>query len=713
MKYLHLLISVLLCTVAAALPGQGTVAYIPFDGAAQTGPWGKDLQIKEDPTGKLRIGDVLAADGFTPCQSIVPNLGITRSAFWVKAKLVNATTNGNPVMLVDYPEIDELDIYVVSNGRITQALHGGGARPLDHKEQNSPSFAYQLDVPYGGMVDIYIRAKSTKQLQVPIFLQNTRQSTVQKLNRNFFMGGYIAIMLVMVLYNFFITISIRERSYYLYILYLVAVCLTQVSFTGYGSFYFWPDQLWINHHASTTLTVLTMVFACEFMQLFISVDKYIRSFRTVKYVIYTVAISGAVICFFGLEQEGYQVIQATSTVMALYVLYVSIFIALKGHRPAKYFLAAWAVFVTGIIVFVAKDWGLLPYNDLTKYMMTIGSSVEVVLLSFGLADRINVLRREKDRSQADALRSAREKEQLIEEQNAVLEQRVRERTHALQESNDHLKLTQSQLVSAEKMASLGQLTAGIAHEINNPINFISSSIPPLKRDLNDLREVLDAYRKAGREQPSMAAAHALEERIGIEDTIREVEDILGAMEHGTVRTSEIVRGLRTFSRLDEDDMKEADINECLRSTVVVLGPQFRDGIRVEYDLHEMPPVECYPGKLNQLFMNLLNNAAHAVKKHHGNNGGIVRIATRLRAGEVEVTIADNGVGMDEAVKARLFEPFFTTKGVGEGTGLGLSIAQGIIEKHHGRIRVESQPGIGTTFIISFPAAMARELAKSA
>jgi len=394
-------------------------------------------------------------------------------------------------------------------------------------------------------------------------------------------------------------------------------------------------------------------------------------------------------------------------------LYVAIFIALKRHRPAKYFLAAWAVFVTGIIVFVAKDWGLLPYNDLTKYMMTIGSSIEVVLLSFGLADRINELRREKDRSQADALRTAREKEQFIREQNTVLEQRVMERTHALQESNDHLKLTQGQLVSAEKMASLGQLTAGIAHEINNPINFISSSIPPLKRDLNDLREVLDAYRQAGKELPSMAAAHALEERIGLEDTIREVEDILGAMEHGTTRTSEIVRGLRTFSRLDEDDLKEADINECLRSTVVVLGPQFRNGIQVEYDLREMPPVECFPGKLNQLFMNLLNNAAHAVKMRHGNTGGIVRVATRLEDGEVEVIIADNGIGMEESVKARLFEPFFTTKDVGEGTGLGLSIAQGIIEKHHGRIRVESQPGIGTTFIISFPATMAGALAKRA
>jgi signal transduction histidine kinase len=325
--------------------------------------------------------------------------------------------------------------------------------------------------------------------------------------------------------------------------------------------------------------------------------------------------------------------------------------------------------------------------------------VEVVLLSFGLADKINTLRHEK--------------EQLILEQNVVLESKVAERTHALEESNRHLKNTQTKLVSAEKMASLGQLTAGIAHEINNPLNFISSNIPPLKRNLLDLKEVLDSYREASKDDPRMAEVHALEKRIDLDFTVQEVKEIMDCIESGASRTSEIVRGLRTFSRLDEDDLKMADVNEGLRSTVVVLGPQFRDAVEIEYELGDIPQVECYPGKLNQVFMNLLNNAAHAVKQRHGRNGGRIKISTSEAGGRVLIAIADNGIGMDESVQQRLFEPFFTTKEVGEGTGLGLSICQGIVEKHNGTLDLISAPGVGSTFTINIPVHQAGQYAKSA
>ena len=334
--------------------------------------------------------------------------------------------------------------------------------------------------------------------------------------------------------------------------------------------------------------------------------------------------------------------------------------------------------------------------------MTIGSATEVVLLSFGLADKINVLRREKELSQAEALRTAKEKEQIILEQNVTLERKVTERTLALQESTDHLKRTQSQLVSAEKMASLGQLTAGIAHEINNPLNFISSNIPPLKRDLLDLKDVLLAYRKASTDGTDMRIVHEMEERIGVDFTIKEVHEIMDCIEEGASRTSDIVRGLRTFSRLDEDDLKPADVNEGIRSTLVVLGRQFHEGLEVHLDLHDLPLVECYPGKLNQVFMNTLNNAAYAVKAQHGSLGGMIQISTRMDGEFVQVTISDNGTGMDQRTQDRLFEPFFTTKGVGEGTGLGLSIVQGIIEKHSGQISLQSEVGKGTIFTFKLP-----------
>ncbi|MFZ1618317.1 MAG: HAMP domain-containing sensor histidine kinase, partial [Flavobacteriales bacterium] len=196
-------------------------------------------------------------------------------------------------------------------------------------------------------------------------------------------------------------------------------------------------------------------------------------------------------------------------------------------------------------------------------------------------------------------------------------------------------------------------------------------------------------------------------------TVKEVEDILSSMESGAARTSEIVRGLRTFSRLDEYDLKTADVNEGIRSTLVVLAPQVRDTVSIDLDLQQLPPVECYPGKLNQVFMNLLNNAVFAVKQRHGTAGGKVRVASYIFEDNVIFEVQDNGTGMDEATQQRLFEPFFTTKDVGEGTGLGLSIVLTIIEDHQGKITVQSKPGEGTTFTITIPLEQTERYAKRA
>lgn len=676
-------------------------------------PIGAKVRLMVDSTGQMDVLRVMQEGEFRSTTFAVPNLGVSRAAHWAKFSMVNIHPEEEPCLLVDFPEIEELDVYLADASGVKLLRSAGQSRKVDPKLQSAPSFTIPLDVPFGGMATVYVRAKGDKQLQLPLYVITRNENSKIELDRNIFLGIYCGIMLAMILYNLFLYFSVMDRKNLYYVVAITFSLITQLSFTGYLGYYFFPSLPWASMHSSLVLTVCTAISANLFMDLFIGARKHVRHFLPVLYSFFALMGLGVLLDLLGFRVAAYLLVQLLSFVLAIFTLVVAIMVNRTGERSARFFLIAWCVFLTGIVVFVAKDWGVVPYNDLTKYMMSIGSAVEVLLLSLGLADRINVLRREKDRSQADALRTAHEKAVLVREQNVILELKVAERTHALQESNDHLKQTQSQLVSAEKMASLGQLTAGIAHEINNPINFISSSIPPLKRDLGDLREVLDAYREATKGQSALAPVHDMERRIGLEETVREVEEILAALENGAARTSEIVRGLRTFSRLDEDDLKEADINESLRGTVVVLGPQFRDAVKVDYDMHELPMLECYPGKLNQLFMNLLNNAAHAVKKQHGAQGGVVRITTKQVDGQVTVAIADNGVGMDGSVQSRLFEPFFTTKDVGEGTGLGLSIAKGIVDKHHGSITVQSEPGKGTIFTVSIPVNQPRQLAKSA
>lgn len=263
----------------------------------------------------------------------------------------------------------------------------------------------------------------------------------------------------------------------------------------------------------------------------------------------------------------------------------------------------------------------------------------------------------------------------------------------LNETHAKLQSTQEQLVQSEKMASLGQLTAGVAHEINNPINFVSSSIGSLGRDIEDLKLLLKTYE----EKPS--EAKDLAKQLDIDYTINEIDELMKGITEGANRTAEIVKGLRNFSRTDEAELKMADMNECLDSTSMILQTKLREkNIEIVKSFSKIPQINCYPGQLNQVFMNIISNSADAIEHKDGK----IELQTKLIDKYVLIKIKDNGKGMTNEVKKKIFDPFFTTKDVGSGTGLGLSISYGIIEKHNGKIEVESNEGSGTIFTISLP-----------
>ena len=271
---------------------------------------------------------------------------------------------------------------------------------------------------------------------------------------------------------------------------------------------------------------------------------------------------------------------------------------------------------------------------------------------------------------------------------------------ALNQTVSDLKATQDQLIQAEKMASLGQLTAGIAHEINNPINFVSANIQPLKDDLKDILKIVEVYEKVINDhvpQQEAAEVRQLRENIKIDTTLKEVNDLLKGMEEGAKRTSEIVKGLRNFSRLDQNVFLSANINESLDSCLVLLHNSYKNRIKIEKQFGEIPEVDCLPGQINQVFMNILSNAIQAIPAE-----GTIFVKTWQADATVKISIRDTGIGMSEEVQKKIFDPFFTTKGVGKGTGLGMSISFGIIQKHNGKIELFSKPNEGTEFIITIP-----------
>ncbi|WP_347157825.1 tetratricopeptide repeat protein [Pontibacter chitinilyticus] len=286
-----------------------------------------------------------------------------------------------------------------------------------------------------------------------------------------------------------------------------------------------------------------------------------------------------------------------------------------------------------------------------------------------------------------------------EEINAQKEEIAVQRDH-LEQTYHNLVNTQEQLVQSEKMASLGQLTAGVAHEINNPINFVSAGIDSLRANFADIMKVVNGYLALKPDADNRVPLQQLEQlkkELEVDELIEESEQLLSSIKNGATRTKEIVKSLKNFSRLDESSLKKADIHEGLDSTLVILNNQLKGRIKIVKNYGDLQEINCYPGQLNQVFMNILNNAAQAIQGE-----GTIAIKTYTEDDYAVIKIRDTGPGMSEEVRKHIFEPFFTTKDVGEGTGLGLSITYGIIEKHHGKIDVTSEPGVGTEFTIRIP-----------
>ncbi len=268
----------------------------------------------------------------------------------------------------------------------------------------------------------------------------------------------------------------------------------------------------------------------------------------------------------------------------------------------------------------------------------------------------------------------------------------------LDAKNSELRTVQSQLIHQEKMASLGRLVAGIAHELNNPINFVHGNLPYLREYFEDLKKIIGAVDKIQSDQKG--EFDGLKKSLKYDFLVTDLDNILADLNEGADRIRHIIRNLRSFSRLDEAELKEASIQEGIESTLKILSEFYgRDKIPVETDFANIPPVLCYPGQLNQVWMNLLSNAAQAM-------GSVaepkVTIRTEVDHDKVVTSISDNGSGIKPEVQSKIFEPFFTTKPVGQGTGLGLSICHSIIERHGGQIFCESSPGQGTTFRVEIP-----------
>ena len=643
-----------------------------------------------------------------------PVYQVARGNIWMKFTIANYSNTSALFLNLQYANVTKLSIYRLQNNALQLMDEVGNSFPFFDRKNSTPDFVFNLNIPKNTSETYFIKINSYHPLLLPLFVVKEKQLRDTGSVQTIIIGIYLGILFALFFYNFFLFISTKDRSYLAYILFLFFLALAQLSVSGHTFKYLWPNHPSFNRYALTLTSALAGITGIYFGMFFLLVKQYLPIVRKFFIGLIWVYVLSIVLSVSGNNYYSYHLLNICGIAGGVALLAASVYIAYNGYKPAYFYVVAWIIFLIGIIILSLRNYNILPYNNFTTYILYAGSAIEAILLSIALADKINVLRKEKEISQLEALEASRENEKLVREQNIVLERKVLERTEELQSANTQLndafsvlKDAQIQLVEAEKMASLGQLTAGIAHEINNPINFVKSNIKPLLLDLNDLFEVIDEYDKLHHQNletlpASLLSIKQLQTSFDMDFLRNEIYNLMKGIEDGADRTAEIVRGLRNFSRLDESLIKTVNIHEGLDSTLIILRNLVPENISIIKNFNADGEIECFPGKLNQVFMNILNNSIQAVKqKKNSHAQEQIIITTRdLQDDNIEISIKDTGPGMSPEVRQKVFDPFFTTKEVGEGTGLGLAIVFRIIQEHHGRIEVVSTEGHGAEFIIT-------------
>jgi signal transduction histidine kinase/DNA-binding response OmpR family regulator/predicted Ser/Thr protein kinase len=610
-----------------------------------------------------KVGSPAFASRFERSTAEVPSFGFTHEAYWFRLALESGLTTRHELFLeIPYPVLDHVEIFVErADGTFARHVMGD-TYPHGNKLIPHPNFVIPLSMEPGERRRVFFRAKTEGSLQLPLNLWTAEAFVAETARSQLFLGLLFGFMLIMVLYNLFIYLAVRDRSYLYYEAFVVGISVWQASVYGHAQQYLWPTLPWLAQKAYCWAIYLTSLAVLLFTKAFLDLKRYHPRWNRMLNLLLAASVLGTVVTPF--LPYRYTILGGAGlgALGPFFCVVAGVLALRRGYRPARYYLIAWSAFLVAVSLFAANKFGIIPRNLVTEHASLLGSALNAVLLSFSLGDRINSLRQEKEQAQSEALQVQR---RAAED----LEREVESRTQDLKQAFERL---------AEHDRLKSRFFANVSHEVRTPLTLI---LTPLQRLLAG----------EGSATPVPEA----------------VKDRLRSMRDNVQRLLRHVNQLLDFSRLESGgttvSFERAEIGPVVESIVKAFEPFAQGkGLRLNVSQSEsLPATYVDVAKLDKVVSNLLSNACKFTEP-----GGEVSVQLAADERTLSIAVRDTGIGIPVDELSRVFERFRQVDGSAarrhEGTGIGLALSRELAALMGGALEAESEPGVGSVFTLTLP-----------
>lgn len=710
----------------ASLYGQGLVEVQPGTGVRDVG---RQAWVLTDPTGKLGLAELLQpgqADKFAQSKLQVPNFSSTQAAAWLRLRL-QVPPGQRYLLEIGYPLLHELEFYMVKDGQVVGQAQGGTARPFGERSFAYPNFYFELSPECD---TYYIRATSYEILQFPLRVGTVEDLMGQALQMALVNGIYFGFVGLIVLYNLFLYLRTRERVYRSYVLYVLAVGLVTANLLGYNFQYLYPNEPWLNFYTPILypLNFFVLIFALDFLNIREQAPKYYPWFW---------ALVGVCWAEIGLNLAGYphlmfQISQGVGLLIVGLILFVAGKLYWQGYRPAMFFLLAFMAFLLGIVITILLSSGVIPYSTFAYHSIQIGSGLEILLLSFAVADKINIYKKETEVAQLAALRQAEENRQILSRQKVELEVKVRERTEELEQQkleilaqNEQMLHVQSELLA--KRQELEQQNAKLV-EYYDQLNAISIDLQMANSNLEaQVQERTRSLTQANTtlvkqnqqlEEYAFVTSHHLRAPVArllglamlLEHAPERQADnapLIGKLVDETKDLDTVIRDLNLMLAAQKPtDLPREEVDLAVQADLAIqkLGEAVTStGAQITLDFSAAPRLWTVGPYLQNTLFRLLENTLR-----FRDPARPLRVVVRSvgdAQGGVRLSVQDNGLGIDlRYAQNKIFGLYQRFHPLIEGKGMGLFLVKTEVDHLGGSVEVSSEVNIGSTFSVYLPEA---------